>query len=70
MDDHLYDAGATGAAAQVHARVFDFILQKQVQLPAQLLQKLSHLDIVTQAHVVTYVNLYVVVVQLSCLHSP
>lgn len=58
MDDHLYDAGATGAAAQVHARVFDLILQKQVQLPAQLLQKLSHLDIVTQAHVVTYMLNY------------
>lgn len=37
------DAGAAGAAAQVHARVPDFVLQQLIQLPAQLLHQLSHL---------------------------
>lgn len=37
------DAGAAGAAAQVHARVPDFVLQQLIQLPAQLFHQLSHL---------------------------
>ena len=37
------DARAAWAAAQVHARVSDFVLQELVQLPAQLLHQLSHL---------------------------
>lgn len=44
MHYHVDDAGAAGAAAQVHARVPDFVLQQLVQLPAQLLHQLSHLD--------------------------
>lgn len=43
VDYHADDAGAAGAAAQVHARAPDFVLQKLVQLPAQLLHQLSHL---------------------------
>lgn len=43
VDDHADDAGAAGAAAQVRARVPDFILQQLVQLPAQLFHQLSHL---------------------------
>lgn len=42
-DDHADDAGAARAAAQVHARVPDFVLQQLVQLPAELLHQLSHL---------------------------
>lgn len=41
---HVDDAGAAGAAAQVHAWVPDFVLQQLVQFPAQLLHQLSHLD--------------------------
>lgn len=43
MHDHVDDAGAAGAAAQVHARAPDFVLQQLVQLPAQLLHQLSNL---------------------------
>lgn len=43
VDNHADDAGAAGAAAQVHGRVLDLILQQLVQLPAQLLHQLSHL---------------------------
>lgn len=44
VDDHADDAGTSGAAAQVHARVPDFVFQQLVQLPAQLLHQLSHLE--------------------------
>lgn len=43
VDDHADDAGASGAAAQVHTRVPDFVFQQLVQLPAQLFHQLSHL---------------------------
>lgn len=41
---HVDDAWTAGAAAQVHARFPDFVLQQLVQLPAQLLHQFSHLD--------------------------
>lgn len=43
MDYHVDDAGATGAAAEVHAGAPDFVLQQLVQLPAQHFHQLSHL---------------------------
>lgn len=43
VDDHVDDAGAARAAAQVHARAPDLVLQQLVQLPAQLLHQLGHL---------------------------
>lgn len=60
VDDHVDDAGAAGAAAQVHARVPDFILQQLVQLPTQLLHQLSHLgntqNLQSQVHLCTYTH--------------
>lgn len=44
VDDHLDDAGAAGAAAEVHAGAPDFVLQQLVQLPAQHFHQLSHLE--------------------------
>lgn len=43
MDYHVDDRGAAGAAAQVYARVLDFVFQQLIELPAQLLHQLSHL---------------------------
>lgn len=43
VDDHVDDARAARAAAQVHAGVLDFVLQESVQLPAQPFHQLSHL---------------------------
>lgn len=44
VDYHVDDAGAAGAAAQVHAGAPDFVLQQLVQLPAQHFHQLSHLE--------------------------
>lgn len=43
-DYHVDDAGAAGAAAEVHAGAPDFVLQQLVQLPAQHFHQLSHLE--------------------------
>lgn len=44
VDDHVDDAGAAGAGAEVHAGAPDFVLQQLVQLPAQHFHQLSHLE--------------------------
>lgn len=44
VDDHVDDAGAAGAGAQVHAGAPDFVLQQLVQLPAQHFHQLGHLE--------------------------
>lgn len=56
MDDHADDAGTAGAAAQVDARVLDFVLQELVQLPAQLLHQLSHLGNTFRASLIQAFN--------------
>lgn len=43
LDNHPDDPRATGAHAQIHAGILDFILQQLVQLAAQLFHQLSHL---------------------------
>lgn len=43
LDNHPNDARATGAHAQIHAGILDFILQQLVQLTAQFLHQLGHL---------------------------
>lgn len=44
VDYHVDDAGAAGAAAEVHAGAPDFVLQQLVQLPAQHFHQLGHLE--------------------------
>lgn len=43
LDNHPDDPRATGAHAQIHAGILDFILQQLVQLTAQLFHQLGHL---------------------------
>lgn len=44
LDDHVDDTGASRASTQVHAGVSDLIFKELVQLPAQLLHQLCHLQ--------------------------